>query len=74
MAEVELVKNDYAKALIELRSKLNISQSELAVLLNVSYPSVNRWENGRATPVKIARVRIEKLCKENGIEIEEVTE
>lgn len=63
---------NYAKALIELRSKLNISQTEMAALLNVSYPSVNRWENNKATPVKIVRVRIEKLCRENDIEIEKV--
>lgn len=68
------MKYNYAKALIELRSKLNISQTELAALLNVSYPSVNRWENDKAIPVKIARVRIEKLCKENDIEISEVDE
>lgn len=65
---------NYAKALVELRSKLNISQTELAALLNVSYPSVNRWENNKAIPVKIVRVRIEKFCKENEIEIEEVAE
>jgi transcriptional regulator with XRE-family HTH domain len=68
------MKYNYAKALIELRSKLNISQTELAALLNVSYPSVNRWENDKAIPVKIVRVRIEKMCKENNIEIEEVAE
>ncbi|MCI7220052.1 MAG: helix-turn-helix domain-containing protein [Bacilli bacterium] len=68
------MKLNYAKALLELRSKLNISQTEMAALLNVSYPSVNRWENGRAVPIKIARVRIEKMCKENNIEIEEVAE
>lgn len=66
------MKYNYAKALIELRSKLNISQTELAALLNVSYPSVNRWENGKTIPIKIARVRIEKLCKENDINIEEM--
>ena len=66
------MKYNYAKALIELRSKLNISQTELAALLNVSYPSVNRWENDKAVPVKIVRVRIEKLCKENDIDIEEM--
>ena len=66
------MKYNYAKALIELRSKLNISQTELAALLNVSYPSVNRWENDKAIPVKIVRVRIEKLCKENDIYIEEM--
>lgn len=66
------MKYNYAKALIELRSKLNISQTELAALLNVSYPSVNRWENSKTIPIKIARVRIEKLCKENDIKIEEM--
>lgn len=66
------MKYNYAKALIELRSKLNISQTELAALLNVSYPSVNRWENDKTIPIKIARVRIEKLCKENDINIEEM--
>ena len=40
-----MVKKDYATALVELRSKLDISQHEMAELLNVSYPSVNRWEN-----------------------------
>lgn len=65
-------KINWSKALIGLRSKLNISQTELASLLMVSYSSVSRWENNRAIPVKIARVRIEKLCKENGIELEEV--
>jgi putative transcriptional regulator len=63
---------NYGKALIELRSKLDISQTEMANLLGVSYPSVNRWENNKAIPVKIVRVRIEKMCKENGVEIEEV--
>lgn len=63
---------NYGKALFELRSKLDISQTEMANLLGVSYPSVNRWENNKAIPVKIVRVRIEKMCKENGIEIEEV--
>lgn len=68
------MKKDYATALIELRSKLNIPQTELARILNVSFQSVNRWENNRTVPVKIVRVRIEKMCKENNIEIEEVAE
>ena len=64
-------KTNRAKALIELRSKLNISQSELASLLMVSYPSVSRWENNKTIPVKIVRVRIEKMCKDNDIELDE---
>ena len=39
------MKNDYSQALIELESKLNISQTELSPLLGVVYASVNRWEN-----------------------------
>ena len=65
------MEKDYAKALLELRSVLNVSQAEMADILSVSYPSVNRWENGRAVPIKIVRIRIEKLCKENNIVIEE---
>ena len=65
------MKKDYATALIELRSKLDISQTELAEMLGVSFQSVNRWENYRSFPVKIARVRIEKVCKEYCIKIVE---
>lgn len=62
---------NYQKALVELRAKLNISQHELAELLKVSYPSVSRWENGHFEPTKIVKVRLEKLLKENEIEVEQ---
>ena len=61
----------YQKALIELRSKLNISQEELAKVLKVSFSSVNRWENGYFEPTKIVKFRLDKLLEENGIEVEE---
>ena len=65
------MKYDYPKALVELRAKLNISQHELADLLQVSYPSVSRWENGHFEPTKIVKIRVDILLKENGIEVEE---
>lgn len=68
------MKQNYQKALILLRAKLNISQHELADLLKVSYPSVSRWENGHFELTKIAKVRLEKLLKENDIKLEEVDE
>lgn len=68
------MKYDYPKALVELRAKLNISQHELADLLEVSYPSVSRWENGHFEPTKIVKVRVDKLLKKNNIKIEEVDE
>lgn len=68
------MKKDYATALLELRAFLDISQTELAKILKVSFQSVNRWENNHTIPVKITRIRIEKMCKEYNIEIGEVVE
>lgn len=62
---------DYPNVIRKLRAKLNISQQELADLLGVSFPSVNRWENGHYEPTIIAKVKLEELFKENSIDVEE---
>lgn len=62
---------DYPNAIRKLRAKLNISQQELADFLGVSFPSVNRWENGHYEPTIIAKVKLEELFKENSIDVEE---
>lgn len=72
--KLRFVKQNYQKALILLRAKLNISQHELADLLKASYPSASRWENGHFEHTKIAKVRLEQLLKENDIKLEEVDE
>ena len=64
------MKLDYASAIISLRIKLNPSQMALAELLGVSFTSVNRWENGKYSPTKLAKKKIELLCKENDIQME----
>lgn len=68
------MEKNYSKAILELRSKLNISQLELAKMLGVSFQSVNRWENGHFEPTKIVKVRLLKLFEENNIILEEVDE
>jgi DNA-binding transcriptional regulator YiaG len=65
------MKYNYPEALVELRAKLNISQHELADILGVSYPSVSRWENGHFEPTKIVKVRVDRLLKENNIEVQD---
>lgn len=40
------MKENYPDAIRKLRAKLNVSQQELASLLDVAFSSVNRWENG----------------------------
>lgn len=66
------MKLDYASAIINIRIKLNLSQTALAELLGVSYTSVNRWENGKYAPTKIVKKKIELLCKKNDIQMEEI--
>ena len=53
------MENLYPSAIRKLRAKLNISQTELAAILGVSFTSVNRWESGKFSPsMKIKRLLI----------------
>ena len=60
---------DYPDALIKLRAKLNLSQTELADLLGVSFTSVNRWEKGHHEPTVIVKSKLNDLFKEYEIEV-----
>lgn len=66
------MKIDYPATIIKLRAILNLSQTALAELLGVSFTSVNRWENGKYEPTKLVKKKIELLCKEKDIQLEEV--
>lgn len=61
---------DYPATLIKLRAILNLSQSSLAELLNVSFASVNRWENGKYEPTKLVKEKIRLICQEKNIQME----
>ncbi|MGH7984141.1 MAG: N-6 DNA methylase [Candidatus Udaeobacter sp.] len=50
----------------DLRSRLSLSQEQLAQRLNVSFATVNRWENGRAEPQGSARSALDALFEEIG--------
>lgn len=65
------MENLYPSAIRRLRAKLNISQTELAAMLGVSFTSVNRWEKGHHEPTVIAKEKLKQLFKDNGIEMEE---
>ena len=47
----------------EVRRQLGISQEELAHELGVSFATINRWENGKTTPFKLARGQFDTFCK-----------
>ena len=65
------MENLYPSAIRRLRAKLNISQTELASLLGVSYTSVNRWEKGHHEPTVIMKEKLKELFKANGIPSED---
>lgn len=44
--------------LLDLRRQLAISQEDLARQLGVSFATVNRWENGRAHPSRLAQTQL----------------
>lgn len=65
------MENLYPSAIRKLRAKLNISQTELAAILGVSFTSVNRWEKGHHQPTVIAKEKLRELFKDNNIKMEE---
>jgi type I restriction enzyme M protein len=50
----------------ELRSRLDLTQAELARRLKVSLPTVNRWESGRSEPDTLALHTLEQFVRGGG--------
>ena len=57
----------------QIRDYLNMSQTELAEQLNVTFATVNRWENGRAVPNKLAQTKLYEICKKNDVPVYDIT-
>lgn len=53
----------------QIRSYLNLSQTEFAEQLNVTFQTVNRWENGKVVPNRLAQSKIYDFCKEQQIPV-----
>ena len=50
-----------------------MSQTEFANRLNVTFQTVNRWENGRAVPNRLAQSTMYELCKNKSVPVYEMT-
>jgi transcriptional regulator with XRE-family HTH domain len=50
----------------ELRNRLGLTQEKMAARLGVTFPTINRWENGRAKPSPLALKQIEGLLLDLG--------
>lgn len=57
------------KLIKKIRLHINMNQIEFADKLNVAFATVNRWENGRALPNKLAQSKLYDLCKEYNVPV-----
>jgi len=62
---------DFSQKVRYVREKLNISQEELARSLNVSYATINRWENSKNKPVRMAQAAFSDFCNKHGISFDD---
>jgi putative transcriptional regulator len=53
---------NYLVFIKEIRVQLDLSQEDLARELGVSYATINRWENGRFLPSRLAAMQLEAYC------------
>lgn len=51
-----------------IRQQLDITQEQLAHELNVSFSTINRWENGHRIPKKLAIVCLIEFCRRKNID------
>lgn len=54
---------NWAESIKKLRNKMLLTQEELAKKLDVSFASVNRWENGEHEPTMKVKRELMKLMK-----------
>jgi len=57
-----------------IRKRLDLSQEQLARELNISFSTVNRWEKGKNQPSQMAIEIFRQFCKDNNIEMDDITE
>ncbi|BAY66962.1 XRE family transcriptional regulator (plasmid) [Calothrix brevissima NIES-22] len=54
------------KLIRELRLLTGLTQEQFAATLGVTYPTINRWENGRSKPSPLAMEKIEAQLLQMG--------
>lgn len=68
-ATISLQDVDYPVLIKELRRARRITQEQLARELDVTFGTVNGWENGRHEPIAALGRRIVELAETAGVEV-----
>jgi len=55
--------SDFSIIVKGVRRQLGLSQEALAHELRVSCATINRWENGKTAPFKLAREKFNSFCQ-----------
>jgi DNA-binding transcriptional regulator YiaG len=50
-----------------IREELQMTQSDFAETVHVSFSTVNRWENNKVIPNRMARALILDLCEKRNV-------
>lgn len=64
----------FSEIIKSIRKQIGITQEQLAHELNVSFSTINRWENGHRVPKKLAIVCLIEFCKSKDIDKIVITE
>jgi len=62
---------DFPTTVKMVRKKMDMSQEDLARALNLSFATINRWENGKTHPNKLTMQVFTSFCKKNGITVKD---
>lgn len=65
---------DIPRLVRELRQRTGLSQEKFAARLGVTFPTISRWENGRARPSPLALKQVEELLRSMGKRGEDLLE
>ncbi len=60
----------FAEKVKIVRTKLKLSQEDLARELGVSFATINRWENGSYNPSRLAKKAFEDFCLNKKVKFE----
>lgn len=65
---------DFPAVVKMVREKTGMSQEDLAHALNVSFATINRWENGKTYPNKLTQTVFFTFCEQYDINVKYIEE
>lgn len=59
----------YGDVIKDIRIETGLTQEQFARILDVSYSTINRWENNHSVPSKLAKIRVLDFCIKSGVSV-----